>query len=54
MQARAKALLLDIQGVLVEDGSALDGAVETMQELRRRGVAIRLVTNTATRHHEQP
>jgi HAD superfamily hydrolase (TIGR01458 family) len=53
MQARAKALLLDIQGVLVEDGSALEGAVETVQELRRRGVAIRLVTNTATRHHEQ-
>lgn len=53
MQVRPQALLLDIQGVLVEDGSALPGAVETVGELQRRGVSIRLVTNTATRHHEQ-
>lgn len=53
MEVRPQALLLDIQGVLVEDGSALPGAVETVQEVRRRGLALRLVTNTATRHHEQ-
>lgn len=53
MDARPQALLLDVQGVLVDNGVALAGAVETVREARRRGLAIRLVTNTATRHHEQ-
>ena len=46
------ALLLDLQGVLVEDQRALPGAVDTVNLARRRGVAIRFVTNTATRHHD--
>ena len=46
------ALLLDLQGVLVEDRHALPGAVDTVNRARRRGVAIRFVTNTATRHHD--
>lgn len=46
------ALLLDLQGVLVEDQSALPGAVDTVNLARRRGLAIRFVTNTATRHHD--
>lgn len=53
MDARPQALLLDVQGVLVDNGVALAGAVETVREARRCGLAIRLVTNTATRHHEQ-
>ncbi|MFM9104007.1 MAG: hypothetical protein ACKOPS_22900 [Cyanobium sp.] len=46
------ALLLDLQGVLIEDQRALPGAVDTVTLARRRGVAIRFVTNTATRHHD--
>lgn len=54
MNARPQALLLDIQGVLVDNGVALDGAVDTVLKARcRRGLPIRLVTNTATRHHKQ-
>ncbi|MEB3185078.1 MAG: TIGR01458 family HAD-type hydrolase [Cyanobacteriota bacterium] len=53
MHATPRALLLDLQGVLVDNGVALDGAVDTVTEARRRGVPIRLLTNTATRHHEQ-
>ena len=48
-----RALLLDIQGVLVDDGRPLNGALEFVQQARCHGLAIRLVTNTATRHHEQ-
>ena len=48
-----QALLLDVQGVLVDNGVALAGAVHTVREARRRGLAIRLLTNTATRHHAQ-
>lgn len=48
-----RALLLDIQGVLVNDGSALDGALEILEQARRHALPLRLVTNTATRHHEQ-
>lgn len=47
------ALLLDLQGVLVEDHHALPGAVDTVNLARRWGVAIRFVTNTATRHHDE-
>jgi hypothetical protein len=50
--AMPSALLLDLQGVLVEDQRALPGAVDTVNLARRRGVAIRFVTNTATRHHD--
>ncbi len=53
MDVPTRALLLDLQGVLVDNGAALPGAVATVLEARRRGVPIRLVTNTATRHHEQ-
>lgn len=53
MATRSQALLLDVQGVLVDNGVALAGAVETVGAARCRGLAIRLVTNTATRHHAQ-
>lgn len=53
MNERPQALLLDIQGVLVDNGIALAGALDIVREARRRGLPIRLVTNTATRHHEQ-
>lgn len=53
MDARPQALLLDVQGVLVDNGVALAGAVDAVREARRRGLAIRLLANTATRHHVQ-
>ncbi len=46
------ALLLDLRGVLVEDGRALDGTVDSVAQARRHGLAIRFVTNTARRHHD--
>jgi HAD superfamily hydrolase (TIGR01458 family) len=46
------ALLLDLNGVLYDDQGVVDGAVATVAEARRRGLAIRYVTNTATRHHD--
>jgi len=51
-KAWPSALLLDLQGVLIEDQRALPGAVDTVNLARRRGVAIRFVTNTASRHHD--
>ena len=36
----------------MEDRHALPGAVDTVNLARRRGVAIRFVTNTATRDHD--
>jgi HAD superfamily hydrolase (TIGR01458 family) len=46
------ALLLDLNGVLYDDDGVVAGAVETVAEARRRGLALRFVTNTATRHHD--
>jgi HAD superfamily hydrolase (TIGR01458 family) len=46
------ALLLDLNGVLYDDHGVVPGAVDTVAEARRRGLAIRYVTNTATRHHD--
>jgi HAD superfamily hydrolase (TIGR01458 family) len=45
-----KALLLDLQGVLFEDGTPLPGAVEAVGAARAEGRILRFVTNTATRH----
>lgn len=50
--AAPAALLLDLNGVLYDDDGVVEGAVETVAEARRRGLAIRFVTNTATRHHD--
>jgi HAD superfamily hydrolase (TIGR01458 family) len=47
------ALLLDLNGVLFDERGVVAGAVDCVAEARRRGLAIRYVTNTATRHHDQ-
>lgn len=47
------ALLFDLQGVLIDDRQPLPGAVEVVAEARRRGLLIRFLTNTATRHHQE-
>jgi ribonucleotide monophosphatase NagD (HAD superfamily) len=46
------ALLLDLRGMLVEDGRALEDAMDAVARARRHGLAIRFVTNTARRHHD--
>ena len=45
----AKALLLDIDGTLMEDDVALPGAVEAVSRLRAAAVPLRFVTNTTRR-----
>jgi HAD superfamily hydrolase (TIGR01458 family) len=43
------AVLFDLQGVLMEDGTPLPGALEAVDQARSRGHQLRFVTNTATR-----
>lgn len=43
------AYLLDLDGTLYSSGSAIPGAVQALQRLRRREVPYRLVTNTTSR-----
>jgi HAD superfamily hydrolase (TIGR01458 family) len=42
-----RALLLDLDGVIVVAGQAVPGSVEAVAELERRGVPYRIVTNTS-------
>lgn len=43
-----KAVLFDLDGVLHIGNQVLPGAIETVQQLRQAGIAIRFVTNTST------
>lgn len=47
-----KALLLDLNGVLFEDGSPYPGAEHTLGWLRQQGYRLRFLTNTASRSRE--
>ncbi len=42
-------ILFDLEGVLYQDGRAIDGAVDTVERLQRDGYALRYLTNTTTR-----
>lgn len=42
-----RALLLDLDGVIVLKGEAVPGSVEALDALERRGVPFRIVTNTS-------
>jgi HAD superfamily hydrolase (TIGR01458 family) len=42
-----RALLLDLDGVIVVAGAAVAGSVEAIKELERRGTPYRIVTNTS-------
>ncbi len=42
-----RALLLDLDGVIVVAGAAVPGSVEAIVELERRGTPYRIVTNTS-------
>lgn len=47
------AVLLDISGVLYQDGEPLPGAVAAVQRLQAAGVPLRFVTNTSRKTSEQ-
>lgn len=42
-----RALLLDLDGVIVAAGRAVDGSVEAVADLERRAIPYRIVTNTS-------
>jgi len=44
-----RAVLLDLDGVLYVEDEPVPGATEAVAELRRRGLALRFVTNTTSR-----
>jgi HAD superfamily hydrolase (TIGR01450 family) len=45
--AGTRALLLDLDGVIVVAGAAVPGSVDALNELERRGMPYRIVTNTS-------
>ena len=47
-----KALLLDLNGVLFQDGSACPGAKQAVDWLRQKGYRLRFLTNTASRSRD--
>lgn len=49
MNKPIKAVFLDLSGVLYDGDRVIDGAVETVRSLRKDGLTLRFVTNTATR-----
>jgi HAD superfamily hydrolase (TIGR01458 family) len=44
-----KGVLLDIAGVLEQDGAAVEGSLDAVVELKARGYALRFITNTSRR-----
>ena len=51
MQARPKAVLLDLDGVLYVEDEPIAGAAEAVRGLRQQGLALRFVTNTTSRSY---
>lgn len=49
MDHKSKALLVDLDGTLYQQGRLVDGAVDALAELERRGIPHRFVTNTTSR-----
>jgi HAD superfamily hydrolase (TIGR01458 family) len=45
---RADGLLLDIDGVLAVSWVPIDGAIDALAQIRRRGIPFRMITNTTT------
>ena len=43
-----RAVLLDLEGVLYQEGRPIEGCAETLSALRERGLALRFLTNTTT------
>ncbi len=44
-----RGVLLDLEGVLYQDGRPIDGAIGAVAALRDREIAVRFLTNTTTR-----
>lgn len=44
-----KGVLLDIAGVLEQDGAAVPGSLEAVAQIKARGYPLRLITNTSRR-----
>ena len=47
-----RLVAFDLDGVLHRGGVVLPGAVEALDEVRRRGLQVRYVTNNATKHRD--
>lgn len=47
------AVFFDLSGVIYEGDKIIEGAVDTLQTIRRRSLPVRFVTNTATKSREQ-
>lgn len=47
-ETAVRGVLLDIEGVLLTSSTAFPGAARTIDELRRRGLPVRFVTNTTS------
>lgn len=45
-----RAILFDIDGVLLQNGSAIDGAAATLSWVQRHAIPFRLLTNTTSRN----
>lgn len=50
---RFKAVFLDSYGVIKNYNGLIDGAQETIDFLRRKGIAVRILTNDASRSQQQ-
>lgn len=48
MPMRTKGILLDLEGVLYQDGAAIDGAADALILLRKSGLNVKCLTNTTT------
>lgn len=49
MSLRSRSLLLDLQGVLYQEGAVIEGAGAALATLQAAGIGIRYLTNTTTR-----
>jgi HAD superfamily hydrolase (TIGR01458 family) len=47
-----RAIIFDIDGVLVYQGRVYPGAIDTIQELRRRGITLRFLTNSTLKSRQ--
>ena len=43
-----KGLLIDLEGVLYSDNKLIHGSIETIKELKKKGLKLRFLTNTTT------
>ncbi len=50
---KVKAVFLDISGVLYDGNEVIPGAIMAVESLRKRGLLLRFVTNTATQSQHQ-